>query len=177
LKHLSLFTLLILTIVSTKIHSQSLSVEEKKLYDLIMDYRKQNGLPAIKLSKSLTFVAQTHVNDLGKNNPDQGICNLHSWSSNGNWKPCCYTDDHKKAKLMWSKPSELTNYSGNGYEIAYKSSDEATAIGAINAWKSSMGHNDVILNQNIWSSNAWKSIGIGIYSNYAVVWFGKENDY
>ncbi len=177
MKHLYLFPLLIITIISTKIHSQSLSIEEKKLYDLIMDYRRQNGLPVISLSKSLTFVAQTHVYDLDKNNPNQGNCNLHSWSSNGNWKPCCYTSDHKQAKLMWSKPSELTNYTGNGYEIAHKSSDKATAIGAINSWKSSTGHNDVILNQNIWSSNSWKSIGIGIYNNYAVVWFGKENDY
>lgn len=46
---------------------------------------------------------------------------------------------------MWSKPSELTNYTGNVYEIAYESSDKAR--GGVNSWKLSNGFNDLILNQ------------------------------
>jgi hypothetical protein len=44
------------------------------------------------------------------------------------------------------------------------------------SWKSSSGHNGVILNQGIWSDYSWKAVGVGIYRNYAVLWFGKEND-
>jgi uncharacterized protein YkwD len=45
-------------------YSQVLSDEESKLYNIIMQYRNEKGLPDIPLSKSLTFVAQTHVQDL-----------------------------------------------------------------------------------------------------------------
>ncbi len=36
-------------------------------------------------------------------------------------------------------------------------------------------HNAVIINDGMWS-RSWKAIGIGIYGNYAVVWFGNEED-
>ena len=117
-----LFTL-ILVLVSNTSFAQVLTDEEKKLYDLIMEYRNENGLPDIPFSKSLTYVAQTHVKDLYNNRPNNGNCNLHSWSSNGNWTPCCYTPDHAQAKCMWSKPSEMTSYKGYGYEIASENSE------------------------------------------------------
>ena len=41
-----------------------LTAEEKKLYDLIMEYRKSKKLPPIPLSTKLTLVAQTHARDL-----------------------------------------------------------------------------------------------------------------
>ncbi len=158
-------------------YAQILNDQENELYRIIMEYRKQNGLPNIPLSSSLSFVAQTHVKDLAVNRPDRNDCNLHSWSSNGTWTPCCYTPDHAQAKFMWSKPRELTKYLGNGYEISYwDGSENATADGALNVWKESPGHNAVIVNQGIWKNNPWKAIGIGIYKGYAVVWFGEESD-
>lgn len=157
--------------------AQVLNEKEKELYRIIMAYRDQIGLPKIPLSASLSFVAQTHVKDLAVNRPDRNGCNLHSWSSNGSWTPCCYTPDHAQAKFMWSKPRELTKYPGNGYEISYwDGSENATAAGALGSWKQSSGHNAVIVNQGIWSSHPWKAIGIGIYNGYAVVWFGDEVD-
>ena len=164
-----------------RLYSQKLSLEEQSLYNLLMEYRAEYGLPNIQLSKSLTFVAQTHVFDLKKNKPDHDECNAHSWSSNGSWTPCCYTSDHANAKLMWSKPRELTSYKGNGYEIACGSSNhvydqsDITAGAALKSWKGSPLHNAVILNQGIWNDK-WNAIGIGIYGNFAVVWFGKEFD-
>jgi uncharacterized protein YkwD len=155
--------------------SQQLSGEEKKLYDLIMTYRKEKKLPAIPLSRALTFVAQTHAKDLVDNHPDKDKCNLHSWSAKGKWKKCCYTDDHANAECMWSKPRELTSYQGNGFEISYWSSSDALADGALNSWKKSNGHNPVIVNSGIWK-DAWKAIGIGIQGSYALVWFGNEVD-
>lgn len=147
-----------------------------------MEYRQEMGLPAIPLSKSLTIVAQTHVRDLVINKPDNGYCNAHSWSTNGNWTPCCYTSDHARADAMWSKPRELTSYKGNGYEIACGSNECCsdfimTAAYALQAWKKSTGHNAVIVNQSIWNDNQWKAIGIGLSNGFAVVWFGKEPDY
>ncbi len=152
----------------------TISKEELKLYNLINAYRKGKNLPAIPLSKSLTYVAQTHSQDLGTKNPSHGVCNIHSWSVSDQWTSCCYTDDHAEAICMWNKPRELTNYEGNGYEIS--SGGTNTAIEALAAWKSSTGHNAVILNEGIWKSSNWKAIGIGIKNGYATVWFGKDKD-
>jgi uncharacterized protein YkwD len=166
---------LLLAIVLSQICvAQTLSTEEQKLYNLIMEYRSEHNLPKIPLSKNLTIVAQTHVKDLQENRPDKGNCNSHSWSSKGKWTPCCYTSDHAQAQRMWSKPRELTSYTGNGYEIACTGSNNAQQ--ALNLWKTSSGHNAVILNLNVWKSHPWGAIGIGIYGNYAVVWFGEETD-
>ena len=136
-------------------YAQILNDQENELYRIIMEYRKQNGLPNIPLSSSLSFVAQTHVKDLAVNRPDRNDCNLHSWSSNGTWTPCCYTPDHAQAKFMWSKPRELTTYKGNGFEIACGSNGCCsdfimTANYALESWKKSSGHNAVIINQGIW---------------------------
>jgi hypothetical protein len=160
--------------------SQVLTNEERKLYNIILEYRKEKGLPYIPLSASLTYVAQTHVKDLAKNKPDLGNCNAHSWSSNGPWLPCCYTPDHAQAKLMWSKPQELTTYKGDGFEIACGSNGccsdfNMTADYALESWKKSSAHNAVIINEGIWN-NQWHAIGIGLFKGFAVVWFGNEFD-
>jgi uncharacterized protein YkwD len=149
--------------------------EELALHRMINEYRATKKLPAIKLSKSLTFIARTHVRDMSAN-PASGSCNLHSWSSKGEWTGCCYTGNHAKAQCMWDKPRELSNYPGNGYECAHMFSAGATAKSALSGWKGSPGHNAVITSSGIWSSHPWKSIGVGIYENYAVIWFGEEED-
>ncbi len=148
---------------------------ETELYNLIMNYRAELQLLEIPLSSSLSYVAQQHVNDLQENNPVTSTCNLHSWSDNGNWTACCYTSDHAQASCMWDKPRELTEYTGNGYEIAYYGQANATPAGALNIWKTSQGHNNVIINAGSWTT-PWKAIGVGIRGNYAVVWFGHEDD-
>jgi uncharacterized protein YkwD len=160
-----------------------LSAEELELYELMMAYRKENNLPSIPLSKSLTFVAQTHCNDLTTNTPDvTESCNAHSWSDKGGWTPCCYTSDHAQAACLWDKPRELTNYTGTGFEIAVGSSEPrfskttTTAQRALDQWKSSVHHNNVVLNKDIWESRTWNAIGIGMKDNFACVWFGKIED-
>jgi hypothetical protein len=167
-------------IIFQKAESQTtcITAEEKRLYKLINEYRQEKGLEKITLSVSLTIVAQTHVKDLEENNPDKGNCNLHSWSDKGKgkWKGCCYTDDHKKATCMWDKPKELTNYQDYGFEISCQGLDADKALSALNMWKSSSAHNAVIINEGIWKTSEWKAVGVGIYGDYAVVWFGKETD-
>lgn len=155
-----------------------LSSEEKKLYDLMMAYRKSKGLGSIDLSAKLTQVAQLHAHDLAdhyKFDPTNK-CNPHSWSSKGKWSSCCYTNDHKKAECMWSKPREIAGYMSAGYEIAYYSSAGASASEGLDGWKKSPSHNPLIVNEGMWSKAKWKAIGIGFYKEYGVVWFGEMED-
>lgn len=146
--------------------------------DVINQYRQKNGLPAIPISSQLTLVAETHVWDLETNRPNKGKCNLHSWSDQGNWTPCCYTDDHAQASCIWNKPREIARYSGIGYEIAaeYRASDGTTMTPyrALEIWKTSKPHLDVILNRGIWSKNAWRAMGAAFSEHFAVFWFGDE---
>jgi hypothetical protein len=158
-----------------------LSPVEQRLADKINAYRRQKKLPEVKLSRSLTYVAQMHVRDLVKHYRQSERCNLHSWSDNGSWSSCCYTSDQHKASCMWNKPRELTEYKSDGFEIAfystytYSSPDEfAEAI--LKGWKGSKGHNQVIINLGMWKAVEWKAMGIGVYGEYAVVWFGAIPD-
>lgn len=154
---------------------------EIQLFNLINQYRAQKNLPKIKLSASLCYVARTHAIDQTENFIRGNRCNMHSWSAKGNWSSCCYTPDHKQAKCMWDKPRELTNYKGDGFEIAfwttYKyTTPEAFAKDVLEGWKKSQGHNDVIINRNVFKNVNWQAIGVGVYGEYADVWFGEEID-
>ncbi len=155
----------------------SLSADEAEFALLINAYRAENSLAAVDVTVTMTDVAQAHVLDLYTYTPHADVsCNLHSWSANGSWSSGCYTPDHANASLMWSKPSEFSNgaYSGNGYELAaYSFSNPA---GALAAFKNSSAHNDVILNQGIWSTQSWSSMGVGIFGNYYAIWLGAEVD-
>ena len=170
-----LFLIVVVTYIFFPASAQELNQQEKQLYKIITEYRKSANLPEVPVSKSLTTVAQTHVKDLQNNKPVTNTCNMHSWSSNGKWQPVCYTGDRKSAELMWSKPRELTSYKGDGYEIAYYTSADFNPENALKSWKESKGHNDVIMNKGIWT-RSWNAMGIGVYGNYAVVWFGVEKD-
>lgn len=173
---LPLLFLLAFASFSVKNEKSCLSDEEWRLYRLINDYRESKSLPIIPISPALSHVAQLHAKDLQQNKPVNGRCNMHSWSNNGNWKPCCYTNDHKQAACMWNKPRELTQYKGDGFEIAAFLDKPATANESLDGWKSSPGHNDVIINRGNWKNMNWQAIGIGMFGEYAVVWFGIEPD-
>jgi hypothetical protein len=147
-----------------------LEPEEAKLYQMVNQYRAQNGLPPIPLSKSLTLVANRHVLDLAKN-----IGSLtHGWSD------CAYDAGNSSTwPCMWEAPQRLgTAYSGRGYENAHGGSGRyrASAASALRGWQRSSPHNAVILNQGIWQGKQWNALGIGIYRGYAVLWFGEEPD-
>ena len=178
----ALYLFLLMILLSAKTASDPLNQvclqpEEKKLYELIMQYRKEKKLESIPLSAKLTLVAQTHAKDLSENyEPFNGKCNLHSWSKKGKWESCCYTDDHKKAECMWTKPKEIADYASSGYEISYYSGAGANAADGIAGWKVSTGHNQVMINDGIWKQIKWNAIGIGIYKEYGVVWFGELKD-
>jgi uncharacterized protein (TIGR02145 family) len=155
------------------------SAEEMKLYELMMQYRAEKGLPRIPISKSLTYVAKTHVRDLHENfDSFDFVCNAHSWSSKGNWVGCCYSGSRPEGTCMWHKPAELTLYTSYGYEIATYATGTNTmsAEGALDSWKRSFNHNSVIINAQPWNDIQWNAIGIGIYKAFATTWFGEELD-
>lgn len=149
-----------------------------ELVDLVNEYRVEQGLGAIPYSSSLTTVAEAHVNDLQNNGPNAGDCNMHSWSAEGDWTACCYTPDNAEAQCMWDKPNEITNgvYTGYGYEISATGNAGLTAEEALDQWKNSEPHNDVMINQGAWIDTEFNAIGAAISENYAVVWFGEETD-
>ncbi len=156
-----------------------LSSEELKLAKLINEYRKSQGKKELKISKSLTKVARLHSIDQQynyKNKLDyRGIKgNLHSWSENGPWSPVVYTPDNKYCELMWNKPREITSYPGNGYEVTYWNSNKATAEKALNSWRNSRDHNNVISSNGQWHD--LNVMGVSVYKNYSNVWFGVEED-
>lgn len=152
------------------------------LCDLVNAYRAENSLPAVPLSPALMAVARAHVEDapgyFGSNPPSQ--CNLHSWSDNTPlWTGCCYTSDHAQADCMWRKVREITAswpkpFTGNGYENSARGYSSNAA--ALNGWKSSSGHNAVILNTGIWASRTWRSMGCGSDNGFYYLWFSDTAD-
>lgn len=160
-----------------------LSANEESLYRQINEVRNKKGLPNISLSQSLTIVAKMHVVDLAENEPfDGNYCNPHSWSNQGIWKACCYKSNHSNPECMWKKPSEITDYDSDGYEIVafwQAGEDPSREIDhetALRMWLDSPGHSHVILNEMSFSKIEWNAIGIAINGNYASVWFGVEKD-
>ncbi|MBI5741124.1 MAG: CAP domain-containing protein [Nitrospirae bacterium] len=166
-------------------YSNCLSSKEMELFKLINEYRIKNGLPPVRVSRSLSTVARIHAADLSVNKPhelvdfDGSACTLHSWSDKGNWSSGCYTDDNRHAEIMWNKPREITCnlYTGNGYENAYLTTlKEVSAARVFESWKNSPSHNSLILELGVWKNINWPAMGIGVYENTATVWFGDIED-
>lgn len=175
---LFLFTSLLLTAQNFEAgvpEDHCTSPEERKLYTLINEYRTSKQLPAIELSRSLSYVARVHAMDLAYNRPDFGGCNPHSWSDKGKWKPCCYAKDENRLACMTMKPRELTGYRYKAYETVYYDGESAKPQDAFDLWSGIELMNDYLLNTGKWTK-PWQAIGVGIYKNYACVWFGEGLD-
>lgn len=153
-----------------------LTKEEYRLYSLINDYRTKQGLGIIPISSSLCYVAKIHARDLFINNPDTSFCSLNSWSDKGKWVPCCHSRYTPNPNCIVNKPKELTNYPGEGHELAYWDSEELQPDTVIHFWQSIEQARDVLLNQKKWSYFNWKAIGVGLYKGYACVWVGEVPD-
>lgn len=158
---------------------RSSTENQTTLAALINRYRAENRLPAIPLSISLNLVAEAHVADLENTGiAGKGVCNLHSWSDQGSWTSCCYTPDHAHSRCMWDKPREISGglYRGNGYEISAKTSGTMTPRKALQMWKASPEHVDVLLNNQSWKRMQWRAMGVAVSAHHAVVWFGADSD-
>jgi uncharacterized protein YkwD len=168
--------------VSAKLSgTHCLNDAEQKMATAINQYRKKQGLKAIPLSTSLSWVARTHVTDLSEHYEYGTSCNLHSWSENPAWSSCCYGSDHSQAACMWDKPRELTQYKGDGFEIAFYSThdyanNQLFVEDALEGWKKSRGHHEVMMNRGKWKTATWEAMGIGANDQFIVVWFGEVKD-
>ena len=181
-KIIILFPLLLLFISITAMSQKGvpddfcLTEDEYRLYELINAHRMINGLKEIPLSASLSFVARTHVIDLYTNHPDTSICALNSWSDKGEWTPCCHNKYVPQEECIRNKPKELTNYTGEGYELTYAEMFNTNADTVFRFWKKIDVANEFLLNEGPWEKKSWRAIGVGIYKSYAVIWMGQRTD-
>lgn len=158
--------------------SYCLHPAEKQLADGINHIRLSHGKKALPLSVSLSYVARTHVTDLFINHPDTSICNLSSWSNKGKgkWKAVCYNPYVVNHNGMWKKPQELTGYRYRGYEMVAYTQDNLNVDSILSLWKDSPEAMAMILTNGIWKEKSWASMGVGLNSHYASVWFGQRPD-
>lgn len=161
---------------TTDIEEVCLTQSEFKLYNLINKLRIENNEEIIPVSRSLTFVAKTHINDLNSNHPDTSVCNFHSWSDKGEWTPCCHNKYLPKTECMTSKPGELTDYNYDGYELTFWDSEMALPDSIIDLWSNFETSRNMILELEQWEDIEWDAIGLAISGKYALVWFGSRED-
>jgi hypothetical protein len=153
-----------------------LSAEENRLAMLINGLRKQNRLPEIALSSSLTLVAKLHVNDLQTNKPDTSICSTASWSNKGNWTPCCFTALAPRFECIWNKPKELTSYQFRGYEITHFEEGIIQVDSLFSLWRKTPAVLDMLLGRNAHSDKRWAVMGLAVGENYVSLWLGQRPD-
>lgn len=153
-----------------------ISPQEKALFDKINQLRKVYSKKPLKLSASLSYVANVHVEDLLTNKPDTSVCNLSSWSNKGSWTPCCYNPYVLNQDCMWDKPKELTKYPYRGYEIAGYFEEEFTVDSVMDLWSKEKEVIDMLMSDGEFSSKDWVCMGVGMNSNYVSVWFGQRAD-
>ncbi len=144
-----------------------ISPAEKELYRIINEYRAQNNKPPVALSEPLSLVANRHILDLTIN-----VKYLtHGWSN------CAYDLKNKAAgNCLFESPQRLNaGYAGQGFDNLYRNlSGTATPALALEAWKKSLMHNNLMLNLDVWKDVKYDAFGIAVSGNYAAIWFGSN---
>ena len=76
---------------------------------------------------------------------------------------------------MWKKPKEFNRSwrNGNGYEVSVGGGGGMTASIALRQWKKSTLHNDVLVNQGMWSNSRWTKLGAAFVGNNGNAWFAE----
>ncbi len=153
-----------------------ISENDKALFEKINTYRESQGFKALKLSRALCYVANTHVKDLYFNNPDRRGCSMHSWSDKGRWKPMCFRSFDPNYKGMTAKPKELTYYRTDAYEMIYFSNINASAEEILKQWTELETSKAMLHQEGKWKKYNWSSIGVSTFKGYTAVWLGVGND-
>ncbi len=141
------------------------SADEKALFEMVNSYRMASKLPPLRLSQSLSIVANRRMLDLRQNLKTL----THSWSD------CKYDlSDAKTWHCVTDAPRKLKcGYNGEGYETLYrKTKGKATPALALGEWKKSQLHNSIILNDGMFRTMPWDEVGVAIAGEYAALWFG-----
>eukprot|EP01083_Nonionella_stella_P012017 34114_1 len=106
--------------------------------------------------------------------------NPHSWDeipgTRQDYKTCCYSPMKSATfNCIWYKPREIAGFDEDGFEIT--SGGGSTLADALNGWKQSPGHNEVIIQSNSWKYYKWRSIGCAVViGQVAHCWFSKKAD-
>ena len=149
LSSISLLLLPLLTIIVISIQAQAQSVDdtERTMVGLINDYRAQNGLKQLKISISLTRAAEWMSGDMASKNYFS------------------HTDSQGRDPFVRMTAFGYSYQTGRGENLAAGYDD---AVRTFNQWKTSPGHNAVMLNGN------YSVIGIsrvyGASSTYKWYW-------
>lgn len=177
------FTLLFLFLVAIMLvkgqdpfHDLCLTPQESALAQSINSTRVAKGLPEIPLSRSLCYVADVHAKDLYFFHKGSGDCSLHSWSDKGRWTGCCYDNPKTDGRCMHNKPSELTDYSGLGFELVYWDNTANCSENALSVWAKNESTSAMWFNGNSYEIYDWNAMGISIFKGYVIVWFGTIHD-
>lgn len=152
------------------------TLEEQLLFDKINILRDDYGKNSIEFSKSLSYVAKLHVEDLLKNHPDTSVCNLSSWSDKGEWTSCCYNPYVPNQDCMWDKPKELTPYTYRGYELVGYFEGSFNVDSVIDLWSNSKVVLDMLLTEGNFKQKQWICMGLSMNKNYVSLWFGQRAD-
>ncbi len=153
-----------------------LSSDEKVLVDAVNAFREAHGLQAVALSRALCYVADVHAKDLYFNYDERSGKSMHSWSHKGRWKGCSYENPRTDGRCMHNKPSELTDYKGLGFELAYYDNTGSAGMNAYEAWIRHEKNRAFLLNEGTYLSFDWNAVGIKIFKGYVLLWFGTTVD-
>ena len=176
-KILGIFVLLGLSFAAFPQQSKTcLSSEEVRLGNLVNKMRQQNDLEPVKLSRSLSYVADAHVKDLYLNFDPYGICGLYFWSDRGRWEACCPADEKEDLDCMHDKPYELTSYQSKGYEAVYYHNNKQTADTIFGYWQRDSLVRDLFLEKGKYRNKKWNAMGLAVFEGFASIWFGELAD-
>lgn len=177
---LSITSLLVL--FSTLVFSQNsieelcLSQQESELVDIINGFRTENGMPEVKISRSLCYVADVHAKDLYFFYDERSGGSMHSWSDKGRWNACLYQNPKTDGRCMHNKPSELTSYQGLGFELVYWDNTRNESQNAFKTWLETNDNRNLLLNEGKYVAFDWNAVGVRVFKGYVVVWFGTTSD-
>lgn len=141
------------------------SADEQTLFELVNKYRAANGQPQLRLSSSLSMVANRRMLDLKQNTRVL----THSWSN------CPYDI---AVQTTWpcvlDAPEKFNSgYKGQGFETLYSTTTgKVVPRLAVEAWSKSTLHNSIILNLATFKDLPWNEVGVAIDGQYAALWFG-----
>ena len=112
---------------------------EKEIFDLVNDYRAENGLPTFSVDAAIIVQCRSHSRDMGK-----GIVP--------------FGHDGFDARIDEIRKS--MNVRGGAENVYFRSSESGVASATVNAWKNSDGHN-----KNMLGDYNVAGVGVEVNSN------------
>lgn len=162
-----------------------ISLKEVEFMHLLNAYRAAHGLPEVTLSKVLSATANRHAIDQQQNIGldffnSHPTYTMHNWSDapvtnapgGGTLNPANWDNDYFAPVRIG-----FTAFTGYTFENTFRAwPGEPSARDALDGWKSSHGHNILMLNLEDWAPLTWNSVGIAFSGNFANLRFSEMTD-